>query len=743
MQDQDRLLPERRRQDTSHVFYQFLQAQHRVQTVLTKPSLKLSFPRFFVVLLSRSTVVDDGQGESQPPLRLYFLCECGSHTMDKDCKKPHEVHLVNHPGYDLINQDELINKYGPYLLTMLYMVKYGAKARGLVVPPLLGLNHTIGQGESISQLVDDTITHLKEATVSIGGDTTAQCGLDATELTALKSHLKAKDGESFSGSLSRIKTQDGHYAWICSEHLREYYELTLQQLRQDISTSGGVWHGNELKVKAKSGAMSQSFCDNLDRLLRIQDVENWRSITEMELKVGRCRSTSGPTMDTLESLRGLETLSLDLDRFTISTRDIFRGHEIKDVAIFIRDPGAPTLDDLEFIQKCRPVTLAISETPSKKYDNRLTGILYHNRNIASLQIVCGTRRHIPIIDLMSSTREKMLQSGIEPALRMPELVHPQTKMKVSFDEDAPALEMTPCIDLGKCQSYIVDSVVYNTIRQHGWSAITFVVPATFSDVHAKLLDESMQENGSRIARFDITPTSLTSPGLEAMNRVIDQSQGLTYLRLCLENLSTYGQEDRALSLLRRHKDRLTSLRLGGVNLETWLPKSSDVFEDGGFPVLEEFFVESSLTIQLRNSEQQYHGQSYYSAQRNNRGQQPVQIGNSLAQMVNAISRQKIPLKVIGADLNLPSQYWASLIQAIDLSTLEELHLNTNFIQQSQLTPLADRIASSGVAPLPLKVLDFKGDESQVRNATREVLARIQEKAPQVKIHCNNQALADQ
>ncbi|KAK3815400.1 MAG: hypothetical protein J3Q66DRAFT_370727 [Benniella sp.] len=112
------------------------------------------------------------------------------------------------------------------------------------------------------------------------------------------------------------------------------------------------------------------------------------------------------------------------------------------------------------------------------------------------------------------------------------------------------------------------------------------------------------------------------------------------------------------------------------------------------------------------------------------------IENSLAQMINAIS----PLKIIGADLNLQSQFWARLIQAIDLPTLEELHLNTNFIHQSQLEPLADRIANSGVSPLPLKVLDFKGDDSQVRSATREVLAKIQEKAPQVKIHCSNQIL---
>ncbi|KAG0238184.1 hypothetical protein BGX31_003357 [Mortierella sp. GBA43] len=109
--------------------------------------------------------------------------------MGKDCDKPHEVHLANHPGYDINNQDDFINKYGSYRLTMMYMVKYGAKARGLVVHQLLGLNHVIGEGENIGS-IDDTSAHQ---------------WLDATELAKLKSHLKVMDEDSFSGGLRQMK----------------------------------------------------------------------------------------------------------------------------------------------------------------------------------------------------------------------------------------------------------------------------------------------------------------------------------------------------------------------------------------------------------------------------------------------------------------------------------------------------------------------------------------------------------
>ena len=151
---------------------------------------------------------------------------------------------------------------------------------------------------------------------------------------------------------------------------------------------------------------------------------------------------------------------------------------------------------------------------------------------------------------------------------------------------SPSLNVETCIKLENRESEIVDPAVCTFIRQYGWSITTFIVPESFSDTLAKLMDESTQEKGSRIAHLDMTPTSLTTPGLDAMNRVIDRSQGLTYLRLSLENLGKDQQEQKALDLLRRHKDRLTSLRL----VDSDLSSIADNFSRDSFPLLEEFFV---------------------------------------------------------------------------------------------------------------------------------------------------------
>ncbi|KAF9936768.1 hypothetical protein BGZ65_002062 [Modicella reniformis] len=47
-----------------------------------------------------------------------------------------EVHLAKHEGYDLDRPKEFFERYGSYVLALLYMVKFGITAARLVIPPL-------------------------------------------------------------------------------------------------------------------------------------------------------------------------------------------------------------------------------------------------------------------------------------------------------------------------------------------------------------------------------------------------------------------------------------------------------------------------------------------------------------------------------------------------------------------------------------------------------------------------------
>jgi hypothetical protein len=716
-QEQDRLSPELRRQEAQQAFNQLVNAQYLVQAVLAKPSHKSTAPRLFIILPGPASRQG---GLLSLQFRLYFLCECGSHTMTKDCNTQHEVHLADHPGYDLNDQDEFITKYGSYLLSMMYMVKNGTKKRGLVVPPLLGFNHTIGEGEGIGQLVDDTITHLKGVTGYGDGDSTAHQSSDTMRLPKLKSHLKIKDGEVLTGGLVQMRIQKAYHPWICTDHFRECYESTLQQLRHNINTSGGVWHGNEVKVKVTSETTAKQFYEDLGKLFKIQSVENWRSITEMEFKPDSYQPASGSTTDA-PGLDDLDSLSLDFGRFAMSVKGVFRG-EVKDVAISIRDLSAPTLDDLEFIYQCRPTALTVLETLPEKDDDRLVSILQRYLCIASLRIEGDMKRFVAIIDLVKSTRRKILQGKSKPALHIFELVHPEIEVKVRFSKGLQgvlgSLVLESCIHLKDRQS---TSSLYNFIRQHGSSVTRFAAPVLFNDHLANLLDESTEKLCSRITHLDINPTSLASPGLEATSRVINRSKGLTYLRLSMENLRGKDQMAKALLLLERHKDQLTSLRLEGDKAHEWLPQIARSFPR--FPQLKEFFVESYSMDWLSSADREW-----------------IASMASAPSQLQILRQLRTSLKVLGVGLHLRAQDWEALIKVIDLSTLEELYINSDYFYQDQLNVLVDFIANTSVASLPMKVLDVKGKEVKDSNTTREMFARVQGKAPQVKIQCNNWTL---
>jgi len=577
-----------------------------------------------------------------------------------------------------------------------------------VVPPLLNLNHAIGGSEIIGHLVDDTISHLRTATGYTVSDITPSQSLDATELTELKSHLRVKDGEGFSGGLSQMKVLKGHYTWICSDHWRERFEQDLQQLKRNVNDNGGVWNGNATKVNVTSEAMTRLFYSTVGKLFRTEIVENRQPWTAVDFEQDSQQLESNSMTDILSRPDDLESLSLDFGRFTMVVKGISRG-EVKDVAISIGDLSTLTLEDKDFIQLCRPTALTILGILPDNYDHHLVRILQHN--LANLRIECHWRHHVDIIDLVKSTREKMLQNEGWPALRVFQLAHPEIEVKVLFEEGSTVLDVETCIKSEIGPPDIFNPALYCMVRRYGSSVTTFVVPRLFNEALAKLLDGSIQEKSSRITHLDMTPTSLTTPGLDVMNRVIDRSQGLAYLRLSLENLNQNQYLQKALDLLERHKNRLTSLRLAGSRIAFWLPRFSGIFARDAFPVLKEFFVECDF------------GSS------NN--------GLWIASMVSTPRPQQTSFRAVGINILFDyTQHQEDVIKAIDLSALEELHFNRSGpkgFTQAQLELLVDHIVGSNAPSPPLRLLNLNGTLLGDNSNTRELFARLREKIPDIEI----------
>ncbi|KAF9944363.1 hypothetical protein BGZ65_012177, partial [Modicella reniformis] len=182
----------------------------RIQALLNTPSQELTIPRLFIVLPTDTGFICRQGGPRVADFRLYFLCECGTHTRTKNTKIPPEVHISKHEGYSVDKSKEFFDKYGPYVLTMMYMIKYGAMAAGLVVSPLAQLKcieeidgelgHFSFVKKNISRLVDDMIDYLEGTTHAtyINEDPASQWNVSLPDLGDLISYLKVDKNESVS-----------------------------------------------------------------------------------------------------------------------------------------------------------------------------------------------------------------------------------------------------------------------------------------------------------------------------------------------------------------------------------------------------------------------------------------------------------------------------------------------------------------------------------------------------------------
>ncbi|KAG0246137.1 hypothetical protein B0O80DRAFT_426407 [Mortierella sp. GBAus27b] len=732
--------------------------QYRIRAFLTAPSKEMSVPRLFVVLPASTSTVS---GQHQPPcsqFRLYFLCECGTHTMGKSNNRVHEVHLAQHPGYDLDKHNEFFGKYGSYLLTMMYIIKYGATTDKLVVPPLAQLNIVegldIGQrgtnGHSdLEQLVNDTITYLKEV-IEINDDAMDAALHQKLEQRQFNRYLKYVGDDRGSGTLRRMKTPDESCMWVCSDHLREHFESIAQNLVDIINVSGGMRSdkpGNVL-IKTTSEAMAKRLCDAITMLCRIQTVENWRSLTEINLDLSGHRSSTRSTKESLSRLGNIRSLALDFGRFSMAS---YASHgELQRVIMEVARLGDLTLDDIEFIYQCHPVILKILQTPQEADESRLANILMHCSKINELRIGCLSERVLPLIKLVTSTQAKTLPSNNPSSLRvfsvMGEGLVPFSISKsydnqdhivatVTFASGSPRFDMESFIKVQKQQLVPVHTPLCDFIAEYGWSVKSLAIPWTFSDVLATMLDVITLKRGSKIVDLHITPTSLTSSGLDALHGIVERSQCLTSLQLAFFNLEQDKTLDMAELLLERYGKKLSDIKLFGRSIDIWIPRLAQSFPTReSFPALRCFSV-GCYTLSDISQDNLGWLMSMVAAPPKQTAPSPSPPTYT-ASPIEELEAPKEPytpltyLRVMG--LKFENGEWDPLIRALDFSSLERLSFDHSNFSRLQLLPLVERI---NVFPglLPLKVLDFSGAKLYTSAVMPQVASLLESKAPQIGI----------
>ncbi|KAG0246593.1 hypothetical protein B0O80DRAFT_429182 [Mortierella sp. GBAus27b] len=262
-------------------------------------------PRLFIVLPTKVGFSGKLKSVFSDHFRLYFLCECGTHTMadgqqhqpphETPHGTPHQIHFAKHEGYELERPSAFFEKFGSYILILMHMIKYGITAAGLIVPPLAtskiveGLDtaqkHMDYLKKNIGPLVDDTIKFLNgiksghEAGDELATNTTGFDQLEALEgadLRQLESYLKLKDKGRILGNLYRIVTSKGHVKWVCFDHYKAAYrESTIKRLQEVVDANGGdyITEMGRIKINIATKTLAKEFYEAMIKARGIQELE--------------------------------------------------------------------------------------------------------------------------------------------------------------------------------------------------------------------------------------------------------------------------------------------------------------------------------------------------------------------------------------------------------------------------------------------------------------------------------------
>ncbi|KAG0214303.1 hypothetical protein BGX28_002411 [Mortierella sp. GBA30] len=274
--------------------------QGQIQAVLTQTYElhEYPIPRLFIILPKPCRRRDTFSKTFVTQFRLYFLCECGKHTMTESSKTPHEIHLAKHEGYDLDRPSEFFEKYGSYVLTMMEMIKFGFTAAGIIVPALGNLKIIEGLdlvekglgmvNKTFGSLVDETISHIKGQQNRTGtefgtSDENAPLNkqevLEGADLRQLESYLKVRDECRVLGNLYRIATSEGHIKWVCIDHYRENYRATTTvHLKEVVKVNRGQFIEDEgrIEITIASRTLANQFYGALEKA---------RAILELRIKL--------------------------------------------------------------------------------------------------------------------------------------------------------------------------------------------------------------------------------------------------------------------------------------------------------------------------------------------------------------------------------------------------------------------------------------------------------------------------
>ncbi|KAG0221032.1 hypothetical protein BGX31_010259 [Mortierella sp. GBA43] len=608
--------------------------QNRVQLVLGQRFELHEDPVPLFIVLPRSEVVDARNADH---FRLHFLCEGGSHTMTSE-----------RTGYEIHQPEEFFRKYGSYILTVMYMVKHGFVAAGIIEPLLVSSRANVSSSGHLmlDRLMDDTIRFLKDIEGS-------NCVLGRAELKELKSHLRVSGESQTLGNLYRMVTPENHVKWVCVHHYRSKYPEQLTQLRCVAKACGGVFVEamSKIVIEIDSNTVAQHFYDAISRLRGIQELvitlkwdatmdelqnlcdavttacvvcltidgtnfsgwrdlvhrdcrfdsilqlpwngriqslrlihfeqffsrvknslikgrapalrvlsidgkvpfsphvsilslilDNYPALSELDLHLDQKYRTQWTVKSIVGKLSRLDLLKVDYELFSVKatiSKSTIQGASMK-----LKRLNDLTSEDLEFVQEGCLRQLVVESTPQEPDEDRLTDILEKNPGLQNMTIGCHTQRSFTLLNLVISTRQKVVKDGVHCSECIFELSQEQLvpwddwrpldrydhiSAKLTFHKNSSLYSMSTRVIMHNSHGLFeafAPQVVMDVILKYGWSLEHLRAPSSFSNRHAQMLDVTTDQHGSQLTSLHLDTTGLDQQGRDCIGRVVGRSKAL-------------------------------------------------------------------------------------------------------------------------------------------------------------------------------------------------------------------------
>ncbi|KAI8349846.1 hypothetical protein B0O80DRAFT_531631 [Mortierella sp. GBAus27b] len=323
-----------------------------------------------------------------------------------------------------------------------------------------------------------------------------------------------------------------------------------------------------------------------------------------------------------------------------------------------------------------------SSSPGQLSTSQLTDMIRVNAMLEHLILHGLMEQQQTIMDAITSTRSKVIsERGACRPLQLS--LHLNSFLDFTTSYEFPDCSAAPnALTSVRARYFSFGNNHARTLLQYGSLINILETNENFDDEMAMSLDKSTEEAGSKLSSIKFNPESLTTIGLECMERVIYRSRDLQQFNVSSRNLHEEHQHEKMEKLIRQYGRRLNGLKLRGSSPHVWIPKVMAYCPSRtALPELETFTLGGSGTERIPPDCVRWIASMLSTS--------PLESSSSSVELAARLTRLDIApttrrssmceqcfsrTKQVSINLDMHPEVWEVVIRALDYSSLNHLRL---------------------------------------------------------------------